>query len=53
MAEWVLYTNGEFTECLKELPLTEKQKTALEELACGPEKQGDRSINRIIVDMDY
>lgn len=53
MAEWVVYENGEFTEFLKELPLTEKQKKALEELTGNSERQDKRGIHRIIIDMDY
>ncbi|MDY7032419.1 MAG: hypothetical protein SVY10_11010 [Thermodesulfobacteriota bacterium] len=55
MAEMIVYENGEFTEFLGELPLTEDQRDALERFAHNREEKDFevRGVHRIIVDMDF
>ena len=55
MAEMVVYENGEFTEFLGDLSLTEDQRDALERFAHNGEEKDiqERVVHRIIVDMDF
>ena len=55
MAEMVVYENGEFTEFMGALPLTEDQRDALERIACNEERRElhEGGVHRIIIDMDF
>ncbi|MDY6843392.1 MAG: hypothetical protein SVW57_04800 [Thermodesulfobacteriota bacterium] len=53
MPEMVIYENGEFTEYIGDLPLTETQKGALETFTNGCQEHNEKNIHRIVVDMEY